>query len=57
MPGDVILGYDGSDGSKKALAAAIELADALQRTLPWMEARPGTDILKAPVFSSRSTVP
>jgi nucleotide-binding universal stress UspA family protein len=33
MPGDVILGYDGSEGSKKALAAAIELADALQRKL------------------------
>jgi nucleotide-binding universal stress UspA family protein len=33
MPGDVILGYDGSDGSKKALAAAIELAAALQRKL------------------------
>jgi nucleotide-binding universal stress UspA family protein len=33
MPGDVILGYDGSEGSKKALAAAVELADALQRKL------------------------
>jgi nucleotide-binding universal stress UspA family protein len=33
MPGDVVLGYDGSEGSKKALAAAIELADALQRKL------------------------
>jgi nucleotide-binding universal stress UspA family protein len=33
MPGDVIIGYDGSDGSKKALAAAVELADALQRKL------------------------
>jgi nucleotide-binding universal stress UspA family protein len=33
MPGDVILGYDGSEGSKKALAAAIELADAMQRKL------------------------
>jgi nucleotide-binding universal stress UspA family protein len=33
MPGDVILGYDGSDGSKKALATAIELAEALQRRL------------------------
>jgi len=33
MPGDVILGYDGSEGSRKALAAAIELAGALQRTL------------------------
>ena len=33
MQGDVILGYDGSEGSKRALAAAIELADALQRKL------------------------
>jgi nucleotide-binding universal stress UspA family protein len=33
MPGDVILGYDGSDGSEKALAAAIELAQGLQRKL------------------------
>ena len=33
MPGDVILGFDGSDGSRKALAAAIELADALGRKL------------------------
>jgi nucleotide-binding universal stress UspA family protein len=33
MPGDVVIGYDGSEGSKKALAAAIELADALQRKL------------------------
>jgi nucleotide-binding universal stress UspA family protein len=33
MPGDVVLGYDGSEGSRKALAAAIELADALGRKL------------------------
>ena len=33
MPGDVIIGYDGSEGSKKALAAAVELAGALQRKL------------------------
>jgi nucleotide-binding universal stress UspA family protein len=33
MPGDVVIGYDGSEGSKKALAAAIELAVALQRKL------------------------
>jgi nucleotide-binding universal stress UspA family protein len=33
MPGDVVIGYDGSEGSKKALAAAIELAEALQRKL------------------------
>jgi nucleotide-binding universal stress UspA family protein len=33
MPGDVVLGYDGSEGARKALAAAIELADALNRKL------------------------
>jgi nucleotide-binding universal stress UspA family protein len=33
MPGDVVLGYDGSEGSRKALSAAIELAVALQRRL------------------------
>jgi nucleotide-binding universal stress UspA family protein len=34
MPGgDVLVGYDGSEGSKKALASAIELATALQSPL------------------------
>lgn len=30
MQGDVVLGYDGSEGSRKALSTAIELASALQ---------------------------
>ncbi|MGZ4201252.1 MAG: universal stress protein [Thermoleophilaceae bacterium] len=30
MQGDVVLGYDGSEGSRKALATAIELASALK---------------------------
>ena len=33
MTGDLIVGYDGSDGSSAALAAAIELAAALRRKL------------------------
>jgi nucleotide-binding universal stress UspA family protein len=33
MSGDVILGYDGSEGSRKALAAAVELAAALEHRL------------------------
>jgi nucleotide-binding universal stress UspA family protein len=33
MPGDVLVGYDGSEGSKKALASAIELTGALNSRL------------------------
>jgi nucleotide-binding universal stress UspA family protein len=33
MAGDIILGYDGSDGSKAALATAISVARAFEATL------------------------